>query len=90
MNYKRISAVAVKEWRETTRDRMFLALAFLLPVLWMFVFGYGLVMDVENIPIAVLDQDRSALSRDYVYRFIESRYFTYQGSLDRENEADAL
>lgn len=69
---------------------MFLALAFLLPVLWMFVFGYGLVMDVENIPIAVLDQDRSALSRDYVYRFIESRYFTYQGSLDRENEADAL
>ena len=90
MNYKRISAVALKEWRETTRDRMFLSLAFLLPVLWMFVFGYGLVLDVENIPVAVLDQDRSALSRDYVYRFIESRYFTYRGSLVHDDEADAL
>ena len=41
MNLRRVQAVALKEWRETVRDRMFLLLAFLLPVLWLLVFGYG-------------------------------------------------
>ncbi len=90
MNLQRMAAVASKEWRETTRDRMFFLLAFLLPILWMVVFGYGLVLDVENIPFAVVDRDRSALSRDYLYRFFESRYFSFQGYLPSENEADAM
>jgi len=90
MNLKRVATLALKEWRETTRDRLFLALAFLLPVLWMVVFGYGLVLDVENIPFTILDRDRTALSRDYLYRFVDSRYFSYQGSLNDEDEVDGL
>lgn len=89
MNFRRIKAVAFKEWRETVRDRIFLLLAFLLPVLWMLVFGYGLVLDVEHIPLVVVDRDHSALSRDYLYRFTESRYFDFKGSLTSEIEADA-
>ncbi len=90
MNRRRIAAVVSKEWREVTRDRMFLLLAFLMPALWMIVFGYGLVLDVENIPFAVVDRDRSALSRDYLHRFIESRYFDFQGYVAAEEAADAL
>jgi len=90
MNLRRVATVASKEWRETLRDRMFFLLAFLLPVLWITIFGYGLVQDVENIPFAVVDRDHSALSRDYLYRFIESRYFSFQGYLPSEKEADAL
>ena len=90
MNLRRVGTLALKEWRETTRDRLFLVLAFLLPVLWMVVFGYGLVLDVENIPFTILDRDRTALSRDYLYRFVESRYFSYQGSLEHEQEANGL
>lgn len=90
MNARRIAAVASKEWRETVRDRMFFALAFLLPILWMLVFGYGLVLDVENIPYAVLDSDQSALSRDYLYRFQQSRYFDFKGALTGEREVEPL
>jgi ABC-2 type transport system permease protein len=90
MNLQRIIAVAWKEWRETVRDRLFLLMAFLLPTLWMVVFGYGLVLDVEHVPFAVLDRDRSSLSRDYLYRFIESRYFDYRGSVENEKEIDRL
>jgi ABC-2 type transport system permease protein/ribosome-dependent ATPase len=90
MNARRIAAVASKEWRETVRDRMFFSLAFLLPILWMFVFGYGLVLDVENIPYAVLDSDQSALSRDYLYRFQQSRYFDFKGALTDEREVEPL
>lgn len=90
MNLQRIIAVAWKEWRETVRDRLFLLMAFLLPTLWMVVFGYGLVLDVEHVPFAVLDRDRSSMSRDYLYRFIESRYFDYRGSVENEKEIDRL
>ncbi len=34
MTFRRVAAVASKEWRETTRDRMFLLLVFLMPALW--------------------------------------------------------
>jgi ABC-2 type transport system permease protein len=90
MNVRRIAAVAWKEWRETIRDRMFVLLAFLLPVLWMLVFGYGLVQDVEHIPFGVVDRDHSSMSRDYLYRFFESRYFSFQGYIPSEKKADAM
>jgi ABC-2 type transport system permease protein len=82
--------VALKEWKETTRDRLFLLLAFLLPALWLVVFGYGLNLDVEDIPFAVLDRDHSELSRDYLQRFIQSRYFSFQGYADEERALDRL
>lgn len=90
MNLRRIRAVALKEWKETTRDRLFLLLAFLLPALWMVVFGNGLVMDVEDIPFAMLDRDHTALSREYSYRFIQSRYFSYRGHTDDPRVLDRL
>ncbi len=88
MNLRRIGAVASKEWREVTRDRLFLLLAFMMPSLWMIVFGFGLVLDVEQIPFAVVDLDQSPMSRDYLYRFLESRYFAYQGALSGEAQSD--
>ena len=88
MNPRRIAAVASKEWREVTRDRMFLLLAFVMPAIWMVVFGYGLVLDVEHISFVVVDRDHSALSRDYLYRFYESRYFDFQEEIAGEGDAD--
>ncbi len=90
MTLRRVLAVASKEWRETTRDRMFLLLSFLLPSLWLTVFGNGLVLDVERIPLAVMDHDRTALSREYLFRFMESRYFDFRAFLEHEREVDPL
>lgn len=83
-----MAAVASKEWREVTRDRLFLLLAFLMPPLWMVVFGYGLVLDVERVAFVILDRDGSAFSRDYLYRFVQSRYFAYHGAVTSEPEPD--
>ena len=82
--------MAFKEWKETTRDRLFLLLAFLLPALWLVVFGYGLNLDVEDIPFAVVDRDHSELSREYLQRFIQSRYFSFRGYVDEERTLDRL
>jgi ABC-2 type transport system permease protein/ribosome-dependent ATPase len=90
MNLKRIKAIAYKEWREILRDRLFLSLAFVVPVTMMLIFGYGIKMDVEHIPFAVLDQDRTAMSRDYLHQFMDSRYFDYQGNVQSEHELEPL
>lgn len=90
MNLRVVRAVALKEWKETTRDRLFLLLAFLLPTLWLVVFGYGLNLDVEDIPFAAVDRDHSALSREYLYKFMQSRYFSFRGYADNERVLDRL
>ena len=79
MNIRRTLAVMSKESREIIRDRLFLALAFVVPAMLMLLFGYGLTLDVEDIPFAIVDYDNTASSRDYAYRFIGSRYFDFQG-----------
>jgi len=90
MNPTRIKALAYKEWREILRDRLFLSLAFIVPVSMMLIFGFGIKLDVENIPFAVLDQDRTAMSRDYLHLFMDSRYFDYQGHVQSERELEPL
>jgi ABC-2 type transport system permease protein len=72
---RRVRAVALKEIKEIYRDKLYLAMALLVPLLVLILFGYGLALDVKNIPFAVLDQNRSSLSREYVERLGRSPYF---------------
>lgn len=90
MNLRRVWAVAHKEWREIVRDRVYFLLAFILPPVLMLVFGYGVTQEVENVPFALIDEDRSALSRDYAHHYISSRYFDYRGQLTGLQNADRL
>ena len=90
MTRARVTAIARKEWREIVRDRIFVLLAFLLPVLLMLVLGYGLTQDVENIPLAVVDEDRSAASREYARHFTDSRYFSSKATWDVLDDAERL
>ncbi len=78
---RRLMAVAQKEVKEILRDKLYLALAFGVPLLLFILFGFGLTLDVNNIPFAVLDQNRSPLSRSLVDRLAHSRYFSLQGFL---------
>lgn len=90
MKLRRALVVAHKEAREIVRDRFYLALAFLLPVVLMLVFGYGMTQEVQNVPFAIVDHDRSAMSRDYAHRFIDSRYFDFKGYSDSVRAAEPL
>lgn len=90
MNIQRILAVTSKEWREIVRDKIYLLLAFAMPMVLMLVFGYGMTQDVENIPMAIMDYDHTALSRDYSHNYSDSRYFDFKGYLNHLSEADQL
>lgn len=68
-------AVSYKELREVARDKLFAVLAFVLPTFLMLLMGVCLSMDVEHIPIAIVDNDNTPESRDFTSRFASSRYF---------------
>jgi ribosome-dependent ATPase len=57
------------------RDPVRSALALLGSLLLMFVVGYGISMDVEDLRFAVLDRDQTQLSKDYALNLAGSRYF---------------
>lgn len=80
MNIYRTFAVARKEARQIVRDSRSLYLALGIPVMLMILFGYALSLDVDKIPLAVWDQDRSPQSRELVDRLTSSGYFTLVSS----------
>ncbi|TNE73137.1 MAG: ABC transporter ATP-binding protein/permease [Gammaproteobacteria bacterium] len=75
---RRLWAYGRREARELLRDPIRMAFAFLGSALLMLILGYGITMDVEDLPFAVLDQDQTPQSRDYVTAFSGSRYFVEQ------------
>jgi ABC-2 type transport system permease protein len=77
----RIGAMASKETLHVLRDPRTLALALVMPVLMLFLFGYGVSFDLERIPVAIADQDRSEPSRHLI------RTFTAPGELVTAGEA---
>ena len=79
-------------WREALelrRDPIRGLLALAGSLLLMFVMGYGINMDVENLRFAALDRDDTALSRDYVRNIAGSRYFTERPPLRDYADLDA-
>ncbi|HEX2436813.1 MAG TPA: ABC transporter permease [Methylomirabilota bacterium] len=83
----RILAIARKETRQLLRDPVYLGLAFAVPLLLLILLGYQLSVDVKNLPVAVVDRDRSPWSRQYVDGFVNSEYFHLVGRLDTDAQA---
>jgi ABC-2 type transport system permease protein len=74
-----LRAILGKELRELWRDPLSLGLALVLPVVLLFLFTYGLNLDVRQVRLGVYDLDRSASSRDYLASLIASGDFRVVG-----------
>lgn len=72
---RRVIAVARKEFRELRRDPITLWIAVFVPVVLLFVFGYAIRLDVEDVPLAVLDRDRSVASAAFVDALVNTGDF---------------
>ncbi len=72
---QRLFAYAHRETLELLRDPIRLTFALLGSVILMFILGYGITLDVEDLRFAVLDRDQTPQSRDYIQNIAGSRYF---------------
>jgi len=87
---RRVRPVAMKEVRQILRDRRTLIVMLGFPIFMMLLFGYALNFDVKHIPLAVLDNDQSAKSRDFAESFLRSGYFDFAKPLASEHEVDQI
>ena len=84
----RLASYARREALELARHPIRLAFALLGSVLLMVILGYGISIDVENLPFAVLDRDGSGASREYALNLSGSRYFVERAPLGDHAELD--
>jgi ABC-2 type transport system permease protein len=75
MRFRRLKAIAVKEILQVWRDPRSLMIALLLPFTQMFLFGYGVNLDLKHLPVCTFDREGSQLSQDLLKRFQATQYF---------------
>ena len=73
--FMRIRGILLKEVLQILRDPSSIALAIVLPLVLLFIFGYGVTLDAENVPIAVVIDDNGPAAREVSARFDLSLYF---------------
>ena len=83
-------AVGRKEFRQIARDRRSLMVLLFVPAFFLLLYGYALNFDVQNIQLAVHDNDRSQASRELVNAFVESGYFQLAADVSSSREYEEL
>lgn len=81
-------AMARKEWLQLRRDTRSMILAFALPLFLLIFFGYAISWDVNDVRIAVLDEDGTRGSRELVESLVSSGYFTLVEQLEAAREIE--
>jgi ABC-2 type transport system permease protein len=72
---RRIWSLVRKETHQIGRDPSSIATGVVLPVILILLFGYGISLDVQNVPVAVVLEDPTPQSTDLAGRFQLSPYF---------------
>lgn len=89
MRWHRLTAIIRKEFIQILRDPPSLVISLAMPVLMLLLFGYAVTTDVNNIPLAVLDEDRQQPGRQFATALEQTGYFApvYYVSNIRELES---
>ncbi|MEQ8964406.1 MAG: ABC transporter permease [Azospirillaceae bacterium] len=72
---RRLSALVGKESRQILRDPSSIAIAFVLPAILLFIFGYGVSLDAEGVPVAVVVEQPSPQADSLAAAFAGSPSF---------------
>jgi len=79
---------SLRETLELKRDPIRAAMALLGTAILIFVIGFGISLDVENLTYAVLDRDQTGLSQNYALNLSGSRYFVERSPITDYTELD--
>ena len=85
---KVMRSILWKEFVQLRRDPKLFPVIFISPILQLILLGYAANLDIKNIPAVVCDLDRSAASREFIGRFVNSGYFSVEAEVERMAEID--
>jgi ABC-2 type transport system permease protein len=90
MRLPRLLALIRKEFIQIWRDPRSLTITFIMPLVQLFLMGYAATSDVRNVPLVVLDRDRTAASRDLLTAYRTADYFHMDYDVGSEDELRRL
>lgn len=85
----RVLILMWKEFLELRQDPRLAGVILVAPILQLTMLGYAATTDVHDVPVVVVDGDRSTHSRALVERFAASPYFIVVEEFLNPNEVDA-
>ncbi|WP_188066027.1 ABC transporter permease [Brevibacillus brevis] len=88
--WERYWSVVKKEVIQIKRDRPSLAIALVMPLMLLFLFGYAVNTDVNDIQMAVWNQSPSAASRELVDQFVHTHVFEVAAHVSSYKEIEAM
>lgn len=88
--WRRVLALVVKELLAILKDAKSRAVLIGPPLVQLVVFGYAATFDLNHVPFAVLNHDRSAASRELVAQFAGSPTFQLVAALDSDRRVPDL
>jgi ABC-2 type transport system permease protein len=83
----RLRGLMRKEFLQIVRDPSSIIIAFVMPIFLLLLFGYGVSLDSEHIPLALVVEQPNTDTADFAAAFRQSRYFEvaqYSGTHDAE------
>ena len=86
----RFAAIALKEFVQMRRDRLTFAMIVGIPILQLVLFGYAINADPKALPTAIVDHDRTTLSRSLGAAIANTGYFSVVARPDGDVAGDAL
>ncbi|MDR0640514.1 MAG: ABC transporter permease [Holosporales bacterium] len=75
MKMTTVRALISKEVKQIRRDASSILVAFIMPMLVLFVFGYGISFNIENIKMELVNLDSGTMSHELTDLYASSKYF---------------
>lgn len=82
--------IIIKEFLQLKRDPRLFGIIFVAPIIQLILLGYAATLDLNTIHTAILDQDKTETSRDFIAKFERSGYFDIDYNISTYEEATGL
>lgn len=80
---RRLKALIIKEFYQILRDPSSILICFILPLILMFIYGYGVSLDLDHIRVGLVLEDTSPDAQSFAQSIVNSRYFDARIGRDR-------
>jgi ABC-type multidrug transport system, permease component len=88
MKWKRLLTITKKEFIHIRRDKASLAIALMMPIMMLLLFGFAVNTDVNNVNLVVYDGSKTEDSRELISKFTNSYYFSLYGAVDSPEDVE--
>lgn len=87
---RRLRALIVKEAFQIVRDPSSILISLVLPLLLLFLYGFGVSLDLDHLRIGLVLEDTAPDSQSFAKSLTDSRYFDVKIARDRRELYDDL